>query len=75
MTIKNPNKFDVPGLDDKTVALYSRLYGDAGDRFTYILSTSPSEIAVLSRLIACLKSGKEDSHAGSAEDSQGDRAV
>ena len=48
-------KFSAPVLGDDTQELYTKLYGDAGDRFVDILNTSPNEIAVISRLIAYLK--------------------
>ncbi len=51
-------KFSAPVLDDDTHALYSRLYGEAGERFVDILNTSPDEIAVISRLIAYLAERK-----------------
>lgn len=46
-------KFEVPGMDDTARELYSALYGeDVGKRFVDVLSSSPDEIAVISRLIA-----------------------
>ncbi len=48
-------KFSAPVLGDDTQELYTKLYGDVGDRFVDILNTSPNEIAVISRLIAYLK--------------------
>lgn len=51
-------KFSVPVLEDDTQELYTRLYGDAGEKFIDILGTSPDEIAVISRLIAYLKTKK-----------------
>lgn len=59
--IKSPTlvpKFPAPGLEDEGQALYTRLYGDAGQRFVAILNTSPNEIAVISRLIAYLEDKK-----------------
>ncbi len=51
-------KFSAPVLGDDTQELYTKLYGDAGERFVDILDTSPNEIAVISRLIAYLKEKK-----------------
>lgn len=51
-------KFSAPVLGEDVQELYTRLYGDAGEKFVAILNTSPDEIAVLSRLIACLKDKK-----------------
>ena len=51
-------KFPAPVLGDDTHALYSKLYGEAGERFVDILNTSPDEIAVISRLIAYLAERK-----------------
>ena len=53
-------KFPAPVLDDDTQKLYTRLYGDAGERFVDVLNTSPDEIAVISRMIAYLRDKKED---------------
>ena len=47
-------KFPAPVLGDDTQDLYSRLYGDDGEKFIGILNTSPDEIAVISRLIMYL---------------------
>lgn len=48
-----PFKFAAPGMDEKAVDLYSKLYGGAdGTRFLKMLSIVPDEIPVLSRLIA-----------------------
>ena len=55
----NLTKFPAPVLDDGAQELYTRLYGDAGDRFVDILNTSPDEIAVISRMIAYLRNKKE----------------
>ena len=55
----NPAKFPAPVLGSGTQELYTRLYGEDGGRFVDILSTSPDEIAVVSRLIAYLKDRKE----------------
>lgn len=51
-------KFPAPVLGDDTQELYTKLYGDAGEKFVDILDTSPNEIAVISRLIAYLKDKK-----------------
>ena len=48
-------KCPAPVLGDGTQELYTKLYGDAGERFIEILNSSPNEIAVISRLIAYLK--------------------
>lgn len=48
-------KFSVPVLGDDTYELYTQLYGEYGEQFVDILSTAPNEIAVISRLIAYLK--------------------
>ena len=56
----NSVKFEVPVLDENTKNLYTRLYGEkSGERFVNILSTSPDEIAVISRLIAFLMDKKK----------------
>lgn len=52
-------KFPAPVLGDDAQLLYSKLYGEAGERFVDILNTSPDEIAVISRLIAYLAERKE----------------
>ena len=53
-------KFEVPGMDDTAKELYSALYGeDIGKRFVDVLSSSPDEIAVISRLIAYLMTNKK----------------
>lgn len=49
-------KFPTPVLGDETQELYVELYGDAGKKFVEILNSSPNEVAVISRLIAYLKS-------------------
>ena len=51
-------KFPAPVLGDDTQELYTKLYGDVGEKFVDILNTSPNEIAVISRLIAYLKDKK-----------------
>ena len=51
-------KFPAPVLGDDTPELYTRLYGNAGEKFVDVLNTSPNEIAVISRLIAYLKDKK-----------------
>lgn len=48
-------KFSAPVLGDGIQELYTRLYGEVGEKFVDILNTSPNEIAVISRLIAYLK--------------------
>ena len=49
------SRFSTPGFEEDTRALYSRLYGeDAGSKFFDILTGSPDEIAVISRIIAYL---------------------
>lgn len=53
-------KFPAPVLGDGTQELYTKLYGDAGERFIDILNSSPNEIAVISRLIAYLKEKREE---------------
>lgn len=49
-------KFSAPVLGDGTQEIYTKLYGEVGEKFVDILNTSPNEIAVISRLIAYLKS-------------------
>ena len=71
----NPCKFSTPVLGDDTRTLYHGLYANNGDRFVDILSTSPDEIAVISRLIAYLKHRKGEGHSGYAKDGEGDRTV
>jgi len=52
-------KFETPGMGAGTEALYRRLYGEiTGEQFVDILSTSPDEIAVISRLVAFLAEQK-----------------
>lgn len=51
-------KFPAPVLGDETLELYTKLYGDTGEKFVDILNTSPNEIAVISRLIAYLEEKK-----------------
>lgn len=53
-------RFSAPGLGENTQELYTKLYGEDGEKFIDILNTSPNEIAVISRLIAYLKDRKED---------------
>lgn len=48
-------KFSAPVLGDGTQEIYTKLYGEVGEKFVDILNTSPNEIAVISRLIAYLK--------------------
>lgn len=54
----NFTKFPVPVLGGDTQELYTKLYGDVGEKFVDILNASPNEIAVISRLIAYLKDKK-----------------
>ena len=68
-------KFPAPVLGDDAQALYSKLYGEAGERFVDILNTSPDEIAVISRLIAYLTERKEVQEDGYAENSKGNWPV
>lgn len=56
--IFNKHGFSSPVLGEETSELYTKLYGDAGERFVDILDSSPNEIAVISRLIAYLKDKK-----------------
>lgn len=51
-------KFPAPVLCDSAQALYTKLYGEDGERFVEILNTSPDEIAVISRLISYLAEKK-----------------
>lgn len=68
-------KFPAPVLDDDAQTLYSKLYGEAGERFVDILNTSPDEIGVISRLIAYLTERKEAQKDGYAENRKGNRPV
>lgn len=52
-------KFIAPVLGEDTQELYSELYGDAGNKFVDVLSSSPDEIAVVSKMIAFLNKQKE----------------
>jgi len=53
-------RFEVPGMGDNAKELYSALYGeDTGKHFVDVLSTSPDEIAVISRLIAFLMASRK----------------
>ena len=52
-------KFTAPVLGEDTQELYSELYGDAGNKYVDVLSTSPDEIAVISKMIAFLNKQKE----------------
>lgn len=54
----NTVKFEVPGMDENTRNLYTKLYGESGSRFINILSTSPDEIVIISRLIVYLMDKK-----------------
>ena len=51
-------KFTAPVLGKETEELYSELYGDIGEKFVDILSSSPDEIAVISKMIAYLNKKK-----------------
>ena len=54
-------KFEAPGMGESARSLYRRLYGEEkGNQFLSILSTSPDEIAVISRLVAFLAEQKEE---------------
>ena len=53
------SKFPAPVLGDDAQSLYVRLYGEVGERFVDILSTSPDEIAVISRMISYLAEQKK----------------
>lgn len=56
----NSVKFEIPGMGNNTKEKYMKLYGDvAGENFINILSTSPDEIAVISRLIAFMMEQKK----------------
>ena len=62
MKMMNIPRFSIPGFGDDTKELYIKLYGeDAGSKFFSILTASPDEISVISRLIAYLaeKKGRE----------------
>lgn len=48
-------RFSAPVLGDGIQELYTKLYGEVGEKFVDILNISPNEIAVISRLIAYLK--------------------
>lgn len=50
----NFTKFPASVLGEKIREHYSKLYGEASDRFIDILDSSPEEIAVISSLIAYL---------------------
>lgn len=52
-------KFETPGMGTGTKVLYQKLYGEiAGEQFIDILSNSPDEIAIISRLVAFLAEQK-----------------
>lgn len=51
----NPTRFETPGMGQETEQVYNSIYGDNGMSFIRVLRESPCEIAVLSRLIACLE--------------------
>ena len=62
MKMMNIPRFSTPGFGEDTKELYTRLYGeDVGGKFFDILTASPDEISVISRLIAYLaeKKGRE----------------
>lgn len=54
MCFENKMRWSCPVLDDRAESLYRETYGEAGSRFCGILSQSPYEIAVLSRLLTHL---------------------
>ena len=55
MKMMNDPRFSTPGFGDETKELYINLYGeDLGSKFFNILTASPDEISVISRLIAYL---------------------
>lgn len=54
----NKYGFSSPVLGEEAQRSYSKLYGEAGEKFVDILNTSPNEIAVISRLIAYLEEKK-----------------
>lgn len=68
-------KFPAPVLGDDIQSLYTKLYGEAGERFVDILNTSPDEIAVISRLIAYLTERKGVYEDGYAENCKRNRPV
>ena len=68
-------KFPAPVLSNDTQALYTKLYGEAGETFIDILNTSPDEIAVISKLIAYLTERKGAKEDGYAENRKGNRPV
>lgn len=68
-------KHSAPGMEEEAVELYTKLYGNAGERFVEILNESPNEIAVISRLIAYLKDKKGGMLNGSEENGTGNRSV
>lgn len=53
------SKFPALVLGDDAQSLYVSLYGEVGERFVDILSTSPDEIAVISRMISYLAEQKK----------------
>lgn len=55
----NFSKFPAPVLGDDARSLYVGLYGEVGERFVDILSTSPDEITVISRMISYLAKRKK----------------
>ena len=69
----NIAKFSAPVLGDDTQELYTKLYGDAGEKFIDILNTSPDEIAVISKLIAYLTERRRKQTDEHAENCQRNR--
>ncbi len=55
----NYYKFSVPVLDENTEEVYEKLYGVDGKKYVDILSISPNEIAVISRMLAYLREKNE----------------
>lgn len=56
----NPTRFGTPGMGQETEMVYNHVYGGNGVHFIRILRESPYEIAVLSRLIACLEQKRKE---------------
>ena len=54
-------KFPAPVLDEESCALYAELYGEKSREMLATLEAAPDEIAVISRLIACLTQDREES--------------
>ena len=58
----NSTGWNNPVLGEDAEAQYAGIYGSAGKEFLRILKTTPNEIGMVSRLIACLHeavNGKE----------------